>query len=1112
MAKGIHFVVVTFLISIISIPASLAQTAPEDLVTIRSGTTPDNFLYTFDVLYDDLRLAITSNPAEHARLAAEISAERLFEVEAMIDAGKYAAAAQAMQENRDSLIATTESVGSLFSAAPEVLIEIEKLTVFNKAFADNLQDELAQRVEAGDVAAEDAAAIDFELARDLAVGAQAEFEDAKDGVIAGIAEGRGISVIEAELQYEAVEQSAGLIDQKLAEVGEDLIEARETIDQMKESLAALPEGSEEATVLSNAIEDAKLRLQIAETAFENKDYSDSFEKLSEAQDAAFTADRYFDYGIRPDEYERYGISPQEEFASMRERWGDFEAIREEIDQESERFVQEYEQFRDAIVEKFPEKADVLESSFEQAERAQQLALAVGEQYQAEFEDLVAGGTSNEEAAKILATKFADEYRKAYGEEFVPPGFIVTGEQEFDPTAEDAESFADAKIEAAAGGGFVIGTQYIDPVTDYKYEFTDTGWRFTTPTGQAYESTYPEGYEPPEAYVEGNEVYTYTVDTPSGETQYTYTATGYEVVTPEGESESFAYTPGEYKLPDGRVIEQTPTGYEIKSGDEVAVRYDFNPEFGTYATSDGTVFRPPEGAYHHANIDYSAASRNYNYNYGSDTWTFNPTTGSWSSSSGETYKPQAAVVAPVGYESRESFTTPSGESWTFDRASGTWTSLGGESYTLGTGEFTSSTGATTNYNYQNRQQQYNFDSNTGEYRYETVTSTGTGGWTYDPSAGTWTSSTGETVSGGYVPPSDYPTPSYLTPPTYQTPGPYVTPSFSYPTPFYSYPSPSYTYPTPGTYLTPYPYPTPYSYPTPGNVYQSPFYSYPTPGEHYPSPTYYTYPTPGDAYPTPYYSYPSPFYSYPTPSGTYPTPSYSYPTPTVYPTPYPYPTPGEVYTTPSYSYPTPSTYTYPTPGEAYAYPSPYQYPTPGTSYTTPVSYSYPSPGTTYSYPSPSSYTYPTPGTTYSYPSPYSYPTPGTTYPYPTPYSYPTPGSYVYPTPSYPTPSSSYSYPTPGESYSYPSPSYSYPSPSSYPTPSSSGGSYSYPSPYAYPTPGESYPTPSSYPYPTPSSYSYPSPSYPTPSSYSYPSPSYSSPYGTPDSYSSPYSYPSPYGTPA
>lgn len=1106
-----------FAAAILMGPSALAQTP--DYLNIDAGTTPDDPFYFFDTTWDGVQMFIAISPEDKAALAAEISAERFAEMHQMMEENNWVAAQSAAQgaESWTGQFATAlESLPPIVD--PVALAEIGELSHYVNDYSDAVHEQYEELLASGELDEATADTLPVDALVESTVDAQAGYVEAKDEVIAAAAEEQGITQIEAGIQYSNAEEDVGLTDVQKDAVATELVDARDAATELEEAYLALPDG-EEKLVLGNMVEDAKLNLQQSEYLFKAGDYDAASGNLIEGQHWIFNAQDYAG-----------GELTEDQKAAFEEQFTNVEAIRDEVTDGSATFVEEWEANKDALTAAYPEEAAILEQRFEQEQNVVAIATALEESYSTELNDLITAGEDPSEAARILAAQQADEYRKAYGEEFVPPGFIVTGEIEL-PEGADAtavENFADPEIAAGAGGGFVIGTQYVDPVTDYKYEFVETGWRFTTPSGQAYEHPYPEGYEPASAFENGNEEYSYTVDTPEGLAQYTYTPTGYEVVTPEGTTETYAYTPGQYKLPDGKTVNYKPTGYEIRDGAVVEAKYDYNPEFNAYASADGTVYRPPDGAYYHYKTDYSAVEGKYTYAAGSDTWTYDPKTASWASGGGETYKPPTAVVAPVGYESDGVYRSPSGVRWDYNSGTGTWGSTSGESYNSANGAYRSATGATTTHAYDYSRPTYGYDARTQEYRFDTVTREGTGTWTYNPQANIWTSGSGETTeaSRGYVPPTtlNYPTPvayqspsfypypspgqAYVTPAPYQTPS-YQTPNFAYQTPYYSYPSPSYVYPSPGTYPTPsYVYPTPYQYPTPGNTYPSPYYAYPTPGQYYQTPNYYIYPTPSSTYPTPAYTYPSPYYSYPSPSDSYQTPYYAYPSPSSYPTPsYTYPTPGT-----EYAYPTPSTtgYSYPSPSYAtpYTYPTPGSYPTPY--YQSPTYYAYPTPSadyvtpTYYSYPSPSegSYPYPTP----SYPSPYSYPTPGTGYSYPSPsYSYPTPSSYTYPTPgsAYGYPSPSYTYPSPTGTYvtpSYSTPSYAYPTPTE--------GGYSYPSPYPYPTPSEG-----GYPYPTPyaspsEGYSYPSPgSYPTPSEgYAYPTP-----YGTPESYGTPYDYPSPYGTP-
>ncbi len=333
------------------------------------------------------------------------------------------------------------------------------------------------------------------------------------------------------------------------------------------------------------------------------------------------------------------------------------------------------------------------------------------------------------------------------------------------------------------------------------------------------------------------------------------------------------------MPDGGEIEHKATGYELKTAEGSKVKYDYDPKFDSYVSKDGTVFKPPEGAYIHDNVKYQSDKKDYVFEHGGEKWNYNPTTSTWQSSKGESYKPEAKLVAPVGHEDQQSYTTAAGESWTYDTSAGTWQSSKGESYSSSSGEFKSSTGATTKHEYKHSEAEYKYEEKTASYTY------------VDPK-------TGATYSTSYKETTGTRTEGYQTPTgEYQTPATtYVTPPAGYPTPSEVYPTPAYTYPTPTSYQTP----TVTSGGSEGTTYSTPSTSSGTSTGSYATPTSsgstsgggstpaYAYPTPSTyatpaSYATPAYAYPTPeSYSYPTPAYSYPTPAYSYPTPS-YPTP-------------------------------------------------------------------------------------------------------------------------------------------------------------------------------------------------------------------------------------
>ncbi len=734
-----------FIIAIlVGVPAGIAPSHPT-FVDAEGGVAPDSFWYNFDVWWDDARLAIERDPESKAILAAEISAERLGEAHSMLESNNLQAVHRALGETEDYLGRFSSIMESVSETNPDILAEIEKLSTFNNNLAKSIESQLEQKVETGEISAEDMQTVAIEAVVGETSGAYAAFEEKKEQIIESIAEIQGVSTIEVELEYESKKESDGLLGIQKESVYEDLIGAREQANALEDEYKALPGDSEERVALVNMIEKAKLNLQITENAFETGNYGEAFGHLTAAESMLSNADRFLSQDLSEDEIER-----------LKTGFHDFDIIQKEIEEESKKAFEEYGKYKEELKQKYPEKADMIEKEYERSQRVSNLADKVADELSNALQKMIDEGKSESEAIQIVSGRFADEYRKAYGEEYVPPGFIFKNEFESDSNAVPLGEFADKQIQVGTGGGFVAGYSYQDPSTGYKYEFTETGWKYTTPAGESYEQNYPQGFVPPKTYEKGNEVYKYKIDTSEGSVEYVYTATGYEVVKADGTKESFAYDTGKYKLLDGKEIEHKPTGFEIKdSSGRSAIKYDYDPNFDTYVSKDGTVYKPPEGAYVHSSVNYDSSKKGYTFSEGSDTWTYSPSAKAWSSSTGQSYKPEASLVAPVGYENQQSYTTQTGESWKYDTSSRAWKSSKGDEYSTSSGEYKTVAGGTTKHAYQYAESKYEYNSKSGEYKYEVQSPSGQASYAYDSSSGSWKSAGGEGATSTLAPPTTTP---------------------------------------------------------------------------------------------------------------------------------------------------------------------------------------------------------------------------------------------------------------------------------------------------------------------------------------------------------------------
>ena len=671
-----------------------------------AGITPDNFFYFIDEmfnLFQDLD---------------EVEAEKLAEMKAMIEQGRYEEAEELAEDIKDIMPEIESDVKQVdgFDNLIE-LIEYETMFISYDHYISDLKAELIGLVDSGTITSDVAESIGISDLQEEITEFGNTVEEHKEEFIVEASEESGKTQLEIELEtIKPIEEAANIEEFHKGEIIEDFATAEKALAQIESEFEqARIEGEEipNEVAFEKMIEEAKIRLQISESSFEYERYGHAFGQLNAAEHLILNADRFLKEFTEEEISAEEKVEIDDELTSFDEQ---IELDEDDRVEEAESFVEEYEPIKD----KYPE----FEGLKERYEKIMALAEKLSDQYSKEFESLKIEGKSEEEATIILIERFGDEYRKAYGEEFIPPG-ITYGAIDEKPLGRFKQ-----EEDVRGIGGFVEDYTYEDPLTGYKYSFKDDGYKYITPSGLVYEEKYREGYIPPKAYTEGNEIYTYEIKEVEGTTKYEYTTTGYTVTTPDGKTETFAYPEGKYEVPDGDVISIESTGYEFQPIERHAIKYYYNPEFNNYISSTGNTYTPSEGAYIHGEYtDYAEDTKDYVYSYGGESWTYDTSTNIWTSYTGETYTPSSTTVAPVGHEDAGGYTTQSGDKWTYDSATGTWTSSGGEAYTSSSGDYVSASGTSYSYSYDPVAGSYSYTDSSGSTysgSYESGSYSGEGG--------------------------------------------------------------------------------------------------------------------------------------------------------------------------------------------------------------------------------------------------------------------------------------------------------------------------------------------------------------------------------------------------
>lgn len=728
-----------------------------EVTFVDAGTTPDSFAYNFELLYEGVQETFTFD--EHAKLILESEhiAERMAEANTMIDAGDYDSAKTAIEEAEESYEESQshlEQIGEAEIKYEEIvnteesefhnLLEAEKAFIVNEDYLDAIRAELGEKVNSGEVSVEVAG----ELINDItetATETEIIIIEEKEEIIADVAESSGVSNLEVELAVESEEEEEGVNEEYKEEVNEEEIAALEAaIVQIEKEVEEAKDEGENTNAAEIVLENAKLKLQISEDALENGDYGKAYGQFTSAEHLVINCDRFLK-------------NPDENRDELLEVVEYTDEITGKITEENKKFEEEYDKYKDELIAKYPEKKEMIEKEYERVKKVNELSEKIGSHYSEKMQQLIKEGKTEEEAASIVHDEWVKEYELAYGEAYVPPGFIfyenekeITEETEEDEGVEELPIWPPIEIEeipigriewdsetgeikswvdgVKGGGGFVEGYEYEHD--GYKFEFEEDKYKYTTPGGVEYEVKYPENYETTNNYYRGDEKYEYEAEDGSA---WTYTATGYEVVK-EGEeaAKEVPYTEDTYAFVGGGSVNNEPTGYVYESDDGKATVWEYSPEYNNYIDpTSGKVYVPPVSTHVEA-VEY-AGEKKYSHTYYGETWTYDSEKNTWTSDTGKKHTP-VTTPAPVGYEDKREYTTDDGAKWTY-KEGGVWESSTGEKYTP----------SPNNYNYYNTETGAYVD-HTGEMHETTTGSikdpyTGKT-WSYDSTTGTWNSDSGE----------------------------------------------------------------------------------------------------------------------------------------------------------------------------------------------------------------------------------------------------------------------------------------------------------------------------------------------------------------------------------
>ena len=291
---------------------SLSPFAVAQADTVPAGTTPDSFLYGLDVALDQIKLLLTFDNAEQARVGLSIARERLSEVREMALQNKVEAMKRGQAEHRNSLAAVRASVSDLsrINSTQEITeeIEIEKELEEHDEEVETVSQEIEVKIKIrGNITVEQQALIDSVLSRLQNVTGEVKVDiKAKKGLTKiKIKQETGEDDEEIDREIRRIEHKKGLTELRLRKVVERMEDARNAIGEAEEKLILAQQGN--LTVPSSVeslLEQANRRFSSAEQALNETNLGEAFGQATAAERLAGNAERQLERLLEGDEDEQ----------------------------------------------------------------------------------------------------------------------------------------------------------------------------------------------------------------------------------------------------------------------------------------------------------------------------------------------------------------------------------------------------------------------------------------------------------------------------------------------------------------------------------------------------------------------------------------------------------------------------------------------------------------------------------------------------------------------------------------------------------------------------------------------------------------------------------------
>ena len=625
-------------------------------------------------MFRGMRYLLSSDDAK-AQLSAEISAEKVTELESALDAGDYEAVEAIANEFSQEMQRAGEVMQNYMG---EVEISYEdysreiidpgfyidrgsewwELRERERAYQQIISDaEISRKrilglVETGELTQEEADGIINAMSGPEKLARIIDSE--KDKIIDGIVDDSGEEIKRWDIQYpmRAEDEAIGFtkLHYQNAVDSEDIARNRFTLEQLKQEITDSDEldFKDVAPLYMNA----RIQQQEARNDLADENYAEAFENYQTTNDLINSLEEYLLDG----ESALDNINPLD---------NDFEEITANIESENLEVVTAYESegVRDRLAEQYPEYRAELDRTYTQAADMVMLEASIDLVYEATVEKYKYEGMAEDEAREKVAALKAEEEFYAKGGNYYPVGYV---------SLENSDE--SSQVDYEYGGGFAEGFSYTGPQgTTYQYGTTGYSWQSPlTKTG--YQNNYPADYDP--LRIEhGSETYTYTTGTEEGNYEYDYYPTGYTITNPDGTTQEISYgdTSATAQFVGGTEVRYGLYGYDCIYNGE-ATRYIENPVYGNYMDqTTGYTYAP--GVMHHEDPIYNTVEGVYEYSLGGVDVDFNPIANSFELDETTIITPPVPV-APVGLEDElvnGEIVTSHGEVLTYDSTQGIWTS-------------------------------------------------------------------------------------------------------------------------------------------------------------------------------------------------------------------------------------------------------------------------------------------------------------------------------------------------------------------------------------------------------------------------------------------------------